>query len=293
MTVFSGLKIGLITAVGFVGVASADPVRIVTDLPALASLATQIVGPENGEVSSLLSRGDDVHYFAMRPSQAHDMSQADIVVWIGPALTPWLSKAADALNETGLVTPLETDEAAHDHGHGDEDEEGDPHLWLDPQEMQHWAETIASQLDQIRPEWAAQTAQRLDATLAEMESIEQDVAAILKPVLGMPYVAMHDAYRIFSERFGLQIVANLTPHDDAAPSARQVSDMRKTIGSLSSVCLLSGVGASPQLIETVVEGYNVGVAVVDIIGVDGTASGYRDMMITLATGIADCAKERS
>ena len=44
-----------------------------------------------------MAPGATPHGYAMRPSEAAALEDADIVVWIGPDLTPWLEDAIGTL----------------------------------------------------------------------------------------------------------------------------------------------------------------------------------------------------
>jgi len=310
------------------GAATAEPLKIVTDLPAVASLSAQVMGEVPSDITNILKLGDDVHHYSLRPSQAQSVVEADAVFWIGPGLTPWFETAIETLNPDVNAEPLDVHSEAHhddheDHedehkeGHDDHEDEhkddhddhdnhddhkeegetheahahegGDPHSWLDPQAMQEWVQHMSEEVIELLPDSTAEIEQNRDNAVSAMMKLEADIVDILAPVEGASFVAMHDAYSIFADRFGLTILENLTPHDDAAPSAKQMSKMRDTIKTQSPACLLARVGESDKLIATVVEGFDISVAVVDIVGSDSGPSGYSDMMTKLAKDIAQCA----
>ncbi|MEL6575973.1 MAG: zinc ABC transporter substrate-binding protein, partial [Pseudomonadota bacterium] len=92
-----------------------------------------------GTPTLLLPPGASPHGYALRPSEARALSNADIVVWIGPALTPWLERSLDTLAEGATQVVLmeapgiehlplrEGPLFEHDHGahHGEHDDEHD------------------------------------------------------------------------------------------------------------------------------------------------------------------------
>jgi len=120
--------------------ALAQAPRIVVDMPPTASLVQQVLG-DLGEVHILLPRGASPHHHQLRPSDANALQQAQLLVWIGPELTPWLDKAAGTMGGDRAQLRLLTqpgshvqgyaeaggDDHDHDHDHGDhEDEMGEP-----------------------------------------------------------------------------------------------------------------------------------------------------------------------
>lgn len=103
----------------------ADPPRVVTDLPAVHALVSQVMG-DLGTPVLLLDRGANAHSFQLRPSQAAALASADLLFWIGPEMTPWLARAMAGVEMRGeAVALLEAegtfrrdygDHGAHDHG---------------------------------------------------------------------------------------------------------------------------------------------------------------------------------
>ena len=85
---------GLISAAALP--ASAEVPRVVTDLPITASLVQQVMG-DLGQPDLLLDKGADPHHFQLRPDQARALSRADLLIWVGPEMTPWLDRGAESL----------------------------------------------------------------------------------------------------------------------------------------------------------------------------------------------------
>lgn len=119
--------------------AQAEPLRVVTGTPVVHALASMVMG-DTGDPEVLLDRGADPHGFQLRPSQARVLERADAVFWVGPQLTPWLSRAIDSLaGEATVVELLKTEglhgvtrqeHGAHAHGddaHGHEEDAGHGH----------------------------------------------------------------------------------------------------------------------------------------------------------------------
>ena len=102
--------------------AAAEVPRVVTDLPPVHALVSQVMG-DLGEPQLLLEKGANAHSFQMRPSQAAGLQEAGLVVWIGPEMTPWLDRALDGLtgaHQLRLLTAAGTyrqDFAAKPHDH--------------------------------------------------------------------------------------------------------------------------------------------------------------------------------
>ena len=157
----------LITSVFAANAALADVPRVVTDVPPVHSLVSSIMQGV-GTPDLILDPGSSPHSHVMRPSEAQALQSADIIFWVGPELTPWLSDPISVLSKRALVHEmLEVDgtvtlsfrEDLNDDEHNDHEEhdghghEGiDPHAWLDPQNGVIWLGAIADLLAKSDPE---------------------------------------------------------------------------------------------------------------------------------------------
>ena len=65
--------------------------QVVTDLVPTGALVQEVMG-DLAEVRVLLPQGASAHHYQMRPSDAQALQGADVVIWMGPELTPWLSR---------------------------------------------------------------------------------------------------------------------------------------------------------------------------------------------------------
>jgi zinc transport system substrate-binding protein len=85
--------------------AFAEVPAVVTDIPPVHALVSQVMG-DLGQPMLLLERGADEHDFQLRPSQAAAVADAELVVWIGPELTPWLDGAMETRPEGASALAL-------------------------------------------------------------------------------------------------------------------------------------------------------------------------------------------
>ena len=134
----------LLSACLFASSAAAEVPRVVADIAPVHGLVSKVM-EGLGTPDLILPPGVSPHHHAMRPSEARALSQADLVIWVGHGLTPWLEKPLENLSgnathislaELAGVTALPIREAGllggHDHGrdkghdddHGHEDSHG-------------------------------------------------------------------------------------------------------------------------------------------------------------------------
>jgi zinc transport system substrate-binding protein len=272
--------------------ALAEVPRVVTDIPPVHSLVSLVMG-NLGQPDLLLARGADEHDFQLRPSQAGAVADADLLVWIGPELTPWLESALDTRPEGAAALALLDAEGTRLRGYEAGQGSEDPHAWLDPGNAQVWLGLIAADLARLDPVNAA-TYRANAATAAKgIVALDGEVAAILAPVQGRPIVSFHEAFGYFGEHFGLDFVGSIALGDAAAPGAARLADLRGRIEAGGVVCLFPEAQHDPVLITQMAEGTGARIgAALDPVGslLEPGPGAYAALLTGLATTIADCAE---
>jgi zinc transport system substrate-binding protein len=253
-------------------------------------------------VPKLLVRGaSSPHDTSLRPSDAHALTRARVVIWAGPALESFLVKALKVLvrdarvvtlsEETSLRRlPLPGNSAGSAVGGGQGPGAVDPHLWLDPVNAGRMVAIFAAALAETDPDNAevylanaTRLAERLDALDAELRDR-------LAPVRQVPHLVFHDAYAYFAARYGLNQVGVFAVNPEIRPGARHLSAFRRRIREEGVACVFIEPQFSPALIEAVTGGTAVRVETLDPLGV-GLAQGpeaYFRMMRALADDLIAC-----
>ncbi|MCB1394537.1 MAG: zinc ABC transporter substrate-binding protein [Rhodobacteraceae bacterium] len=107
--------------------ALAEVPKVVTDIAPVHSLAARVMQGV-GAPTLILPPGASPHTASLRPSQAGALDGADLVIWIGPELTPWLEKPMETLAgdaaELRLLGAEGTTRREY-RGHDDDDDDHD------------------------------------------------------------------------------------------------------------------------------------------------------------------------
>ena len=204
--------------------ALAEVPAVVTDIAPVQSLTAAVMG-DLGTPTLLLDRGASPHGFQLRPSQMRAIADADLVVWIGPELTPWLEKSLQTRAPEAAILGLLAASQTHRQGFSqaedpDHDHGGlDPHAWLDPTNGKAWLGLIAAELSRLDPDNAAIYAANAASAAAAIDSADAQAAGLLAPVKTRPFIAFHDAYGYFTAHFGLTLAGTVALGDAASPGA--------------------------------------------------------------------------
>jgi len=236
--------------------ALAEVPRVVTDLPPVHSLVSQVMG-DLGQPALLLERGANAHDFQMRPSQAAALQEAELVVWVGPEMTPWLDRALLGLSsarQLQLLADAKTNRQDYGTTHGNHDDDDDPdhigldpHAWLDPGNAVIWLDLIADSLATLDPEHAAIYIGNAARAKTDLALLDARIAAQLAPEKGKWLVVYHDAYGYFAHHYGLTIAAALAEGDAAGPGAQHIAQIEALLHT-GQICLFSEVNHDPSLV---------------------------------------------
>jgi zinc transport system substrate-binding protein len=289
--------------------ALAEVPKVVTDIPPVHALVAQVMG-NLGAPELLLAKGADEHDFQLKPSQAGAVAHSDLVVWIGPELTPWLDSAMDSRPEGAAALALldaegtvrraygETakgedghDEAGHDeagHDHGAED----PHAWLDPGNAQVWLGLISTELGRIDPENASTYQANATAAATRIAELDAELATLLAPVRDKPLVTYHDAFGYFADHYGLTLAGSIALGDASTPGAARLSELRAELEAGGVVCLFPEAQHDPALVMQMAEGTSVRIGdALDPVGsaLEPGAEAYAELLTGVTQAIVDCA----
>lgn len=287
--------------------AAAAP-KVVSDIPAVHAFAAKVMDGVGVPVA-LLPPGTSPHGYHMRPSEASALARADMLIWIGPELTPWLDRARKKLNqdaqslallgvsgsiqhdlrEDAVFAPQDADNHGHGHDHGHHHGPIDPHAWLDPANGAVWLGAIARALGAFDPANAGAYAANAAAGEAELRALTEALNAKLAPIRNQPYVVLHDGFQYFEERFRIPALGAIRLSDGAAPSPRRLATLRRGIKASGARCIFREPQYSSALAAGLA-GPDVRTGVLDPLGWDLEAgwSLYPTLLQKLTTNLRQC-----
>ncbi len=257
-----------------------------------------------GEPALLLPAGATPHSYSLRPSDARKLARADLVIRVGPALESFLTKPLANIAHRARVITLMGDahlsliqHSGHDghggHG-GHDDQETDPHIWLDPENARRIVSYVTAVLARADPDNGSRYSANSKKILARIDRLDAAVASILAPVRGAPYIVFHDGYQYFERRYGLTHVAAITLSPERIPGARRLQQIRDIIRAKGARCVFTEPQFSPALAHALTRGANTRIAALDPLG-DGIPPGpesWFKMMRGLATSLRACLAGR-
>lgn len=295
--------------------ASAAVPSVAVDIPPVYSLVDRVMG-DLGTPALLIQQGASPHRYAMRPSEAEALENADAVFWIGEDLTPWLTHSMDTLGDDALSVELmdlpETQTLeyrqgatfeAHHHGHGghDHDHQHDhahdglnPHVWLDPENAQVWLGVIADSLAQLDPAHASTYRNNARLGKDELNTLTTALQQQLANASVANFIVFHDAYQYFEHRFDVHAAGAISLGDARKPSPSRIEALHTLVETHDIDCVFSEPQYNPELVKSVFGDTDVNTSiVVDPLGTDLTLGDdlYPQLMHKLADAVSQCASD--
>ena len=274
---------------------------MVASIAPLHSLAAAVMG-DLGRPLQIVRGYGSPHAYQMRPSDAANLRDADLVLWIGPSLETFLQRPLAGRREgTRVVTLLAVPGLAllanrsggvhSDDAHG-QNEAGshDPHIWLSPFNAKLIAGVIAKELGSLDPDNAEIYQTNAKRLSERIDTMETRIASRLAPVVNVPFVVFHDAFQYFEKNFGLNTVGSVTVSPDHMPSARRIKTLRDEIARSGARCVFREPQFESALVQVLLEDSDARAAVLDPLGTD-VAPGpdaYFALMDANADALIEC-----
>jgi zinc transport system substrate-binding protein len=291
------------------GFANAAPNVLVTIKP-IHSLAAAILEGV-AEPKLLLKGAASPHSYALKPSDARAVNEADALVFVSKNLETFLEKPIATLSakarilelektpglrllpvrEAGLMEASGEDAGEHD-GHEHEHGAYDVHFWLDPLNAIAIARHLAREFTAMDPEHEAQYRENARKLEAALDALDRELKATLAGLSAMPFIVFHDVVPYLETRYGLHSAGSITLSPEREPGARRLAAVRAKIEETKAICVFSEPEFPPKLVQMLTEGTHARRGVLDEIGAaipPGPAQ-YFELMRMDAHNLATCLR---
>jgi manganese/iron transport system substrate-binding protein len=261
--------------------------KVVTSIELFADLIRQ-VGGERAQVTALVPADADPHTYEPVPSKVVDVSKADLVLINGLGLEETLLSLIKNNVRSG-VPVIEMSAGLPVLGAGDQGT-GNPHLWLDVRNAEHYVEVIRDSLIQVDPEGEQEYSANAQKYLSELQDldrqVEQSIASI--PPERRKLVTFHDAYPYLAERYGLQLVGVVVRSPGQEPSAGDVADLATTIEAENVPVVFKEPEFNARVLELAAKDAGVEVCTLYSDAFQGEVNSYVKLMQFDANELARC-----
>jgi len=191
---------------------NSDKLSIVTSFYPLWYMASEIADEQAEAVN--LAGSQDVHDYILTPRDLDQLYSADLVIYQGSGLEPWLEDVVPQLEQRGVQVLQITDEL-------------DPHIWLDPVLAADMVDTILEAMKQSNPESAE--IWEINAKDLKKRFVQADAdyeMRLAQCEIGEAIIS-HDAFGYVAMRYGFALypIAGLSTQD--VPSAKVLAELKQ------------------------------------------------------------------
>ena len=293
-------------------------IKVVTSIKPIHSLASYLMDGV-GKPDLIVDGYASPHGFAMKPSHAKMLQNADLIFWVGEDLESFLEKPLNSIAKKAEKIELmeikelnklefrernifdEHDDHGHDehkeHGHKEDkhdDHQGhahgeyDPHIWLDPMNAKVILNEMVEHLIENDAKNASRYKSNLKKALKDIDKLNIDVKAELSK--NTASIVFHDAYQYFEKRYDVNILGAFTVNTDIMPGAEQLAEIREIIKHDKVTCVFSEPQFNPDIINAVSKDMNIETGVIDPLGatLNPGKDLYFDLIKNMSTSFKKC-----
>jgi zinc/manganese transport system substrate-binding protein len=221
--------------------AYADRLQVVTTYPFIADIVEKVGGDRVRVVP--LARGDyNPHVIIPKPSYIGKLRRADLLVINGAQLEiGWLPPILNQANN-GDIQPGEKGfldlstyirlidvPASVSREQGDVHPEGDPHFYLDPENILIIAKAITDKLCEIEPESNSLFQSNFVEFDKTWKQKMKEWEERMKTLKGIKIIEYHGLYDYFLQRFGIIIAETIEPLPGIPPTTKHIEHVEKVI----------------------------------------------------------------
>ena len=272
-----------------VAVPAQEPINVVVTIPVLKDLAEQI-GRSHVQVKSLLSGYENEHTYSPKPTDLVAVRNARLLFEVGLGLEVWVASLVKNAGSASLRVVTTSDGITLIHDGSDDHDihhvqgskaspSGNPHIWMDPDNVALMVHHITDALIEIDPAHAHDYRTNQTAYLQQLDHLTHALSDQVRALTDRRFVAHHPAWPYLAKRFGFRIAATIQIHSGTEPSALHIQSLIDTIRQERLKVIVSEIQLSQKLPKLLSQESKARVVVLTTLpgGLPGTET-YIDML---------------
>lgn len=189
------------------------------------------VGGDRVNVTLLVPMTVDVHNFEPTPSDLLQVARADVLIYSGAGLEPWVDKVISAANNPKLIV-IDTSRGIPLLPVSQEFQRSnmviDPHIWLDPVLAKEQVENILQGLISADPQDQQYFMANARAYEAKLDQLNSEIINATLNVKTTYFVTFHESFAYFAKEYNLTQISIAGPfEEDPTPG-----DIQKVVSSI-------------------------------------------------------------
>lgn len=250
------------------------------------------------KVSTLLPAGSTPHDYSLKPSDIRRVLDADIVLWMGPDIEPYLAaivarvdqqkvidvSALPGLHRLPLRSLVEEDDEHDHHDEHHHDTDFDPHVWWSVEN----AEVIVAALHPLIRGVTTSEQGELGAIERLFSGIKEKLAVRKKAAKAQlpSFIVFHDGLQYLEHDIGVSSKARVVLSDDHQPGIRTLLTLKQRVQAESVQCIVAEPMSNLSIIGKIEGDQPLTRVMIDTLGW-GSGS-YVDMLSAAYDAILHC-----
>lgn len=286
------LLIALVIALQIPAAAKGEEVKVLTSIAPLRSLAANVMKGTGATPEALITGAVSPHDYALKPSDAQKIKDADIIFLLSPEFETFMAKPAMQEQNKGKVVFLAETEGLKLLPAENNPELTDLHIWLDTENAAKMVQKMALTL--AGKDWknAPVYIKNANETMGRLRNLSASTAKLLENVKTVPFLVYHNAWQYFVKQNGLTAAGTVLPDEDSFPGIKQKLYLKNLVAERGIKCLFVDPWLNDDKAAKLAADLGVVIKEADPLGANikgGTpATYYFTMMKDAAAAYKDC-----
>jgi ABC-type Zn uptake system ZnuABC Zn-binding protein ZnuA len=234
---------------------SAPRARVLTVVTTTTQITdfVRVVGGANVDVHAVLTANVDPHDYEPTPADLDGIAKADVIVKNGVGLEKWFDQTITDAGPKGTIVDASQGVTLRSGDGSEEEKDGDPHIWHNPQNAKVMVTNIARALEAADPEAKDTFETNLAHYIAELDALDADIKSQIATLTNRKLVTNHDAFGYYIDHFGLDFVGSVIPSFDsqAELSPQDINALVAKIKAAGVKAVFSEASLPPKTAEAI------------------------------------------
>jgi zinc transport system substrate-binding protein len=228
---------------------SAGRLDVVASFYPLAEAAHQ-VGGSLVSVKNLTAPGVEPHDLGLTPNQLRDISDAEVLLFLGGGFQPAVEDALDDVQGEAVDVSSGLRSLPVPAGESEPALASDPHVWLDPVLYSDVVGKVERAFAKLDPAGAATFSSKAKVFQKQLARLNREFRTGLADCARQVIVTSHAAFGYLSSRYGLEqeAISGISP--DAEPTPRHLAELKDLVDREGITTIFTEELVSPKVAET-------------------------------------------
>jgi len=286
------LLAALVIAAQIPSAAKGEELKVLTGITPVWSLAANVMKGTNSTPDVLIKGAVSPHDYALKPSDAQKIEDADIIFLLSPEFETFMAKPALQNQNQDKVVFLADTKGLTLWPVKDNPEITDMHIWLDTENAAKMVQKIALTLAEKDWQNAPIYIKNADETIKKLQKLSAETSKTLEKVKTIPFLVYHPAWQYFVRQNGLNMADAVLFDEDSFPGIKRKLYLKNLVAKKGIKCLLVDAWLNDDKAAKLAADLGVKIKEADPLGATvkdvAPAGNYFIMMKNATTAFKDC-----